>query len=300
MGGSAIAGDLLQALGFHEGRVPVYVVRGYELPSWVDPRTLVVTCSLSGDTEETLACYSQAKARGAKIVAVTTGGRLCKLAKSDGFPIVTFDYPPEPRAALGHGFIRLLALAGASGLLAVDENRISKAISSLEHLRSDVDYDVPEVRNPAKQLARRLHERLPLVIGADYLFPVARRWKTQLNENAKVWSFYEEIPELHHNTVVGLQLPRHVADRVYTVLLETPIQPERLTRRYDVTVELFERTGIACERLDLGGSEPLEAMLRAILYANFVSCYLAVLNGVSPGPVENIDWLKQRLATSSQ
>jgi glucose/mannose-6-phosphate isomerase len=296
MGGSAIAGDLLQALSFQEGRIPVTPVRGYEMPRWAGKRTLVIVCSHSGDTEETLASYARAKQQGAKLIAITTGGRLLTLATNDGFPVLQYEYPPEPRAALGHGFIRLLAIARAIGALDFEGKRIENAIASLEKQRLDLDYAVPESENPAKQLARRLYGRLPLIVGAGCFYPVARRWKTQLNENPEVWSFFDEMTELHHNTVVGLRLPEAVAQHVYAVLLESPIEPERMTRRYDVTVELFGRLGVTCERLDVGGSEPLEAMLRGVFYANFVSSYLTVLNGVAPGRVENIDWLKQRLA----
>ena len=89
----------------------------------------------------------------------------------------------------------------------IDPAEIDAAIASMKRLRRSLDGDVPEKANPAKQLARRLDGRLPYIVGAGYLFPVARRWKSQINENPEAWAIYDEVPELHHNTVVGLSMP---------------------------------------------------------------------------------------------
>ena len=296
MGGSAISGDFLQALAFREASAPVSVIRGYELPSWVSTNTLVIACSHSGDTEETLSAFEDALNRDAKVVVITTGGRIRKLAAARSLPMLTFDYPAEPRAALGHAFLRLIAVAKAAGVLDVSDQRIERAIASLEELRPLIDELTPTKDNPAKQIAQRAQGRLPLIEAAGYLIPAARRWKTQINENAKSWAIADELPEMHHNTVVGLDLPESVSSLVHAVVLEHAGMSESLQRRVHLTVRLLDRAGISHERLDVGGDEPLQAMLRAVYYANYISYYLAMLNNVRPWEINAIDRLKQDLA----
>jgi glucose/mannose-6-phosphate isomerase len=296
MGGSAIAGDFLQAIAFHEGGASVTVVRGYELPAWVGPGTLVIACSHSGNTEETLSAFRQAQNKFAGAVVVTTGGQLLEEAKAAEVPAFVYDYPPEPRSGFGHGFLRLFAIAEAAGVLHVLDDRVEKALDDLAALESQIEESRPEESNPAKQLARRLHNRLPLVIGGEVLAPAAKRWRTQVEENAKAYAISDELPEMHHNTVVGLELPQAVRDLVHGVLLELPRPSERMARRQDLTIELFRRSGVSIERFPIGGSDSLGAMLRAVYFGNLVSYYLALLNGVHPAPVAIIDWLKAQLA----
>ena len=296
MGGSAISGDFLQALAFGEASVPVSVIRGYELPNWVGADTLLIACSHSGDTEETLAAFEDALSREAKVVVITTGGRIRELAAARSLPLLTFDYPAEPRAALGHAFLRLIAVARAAGVLEVTDDRIYRAIDSIEQLRPLIDETTPTRINPAKQIAQRVHGRLPLIEAAGYLAPAARRWKTQINENAKSWAIADELPEMHHNTVVGLNLPESVSSLVHAIVLEHSGMSEPLRRRARLTVTLLDRAGISHERLEVGGDEPLQAILRAVYFANYVSYYLAMLNNVRPWETKAIDSLKQDLA----
>ncbi len=297
MGGSAIAGDFLQALCFRESNTPVSVVRGYDLPHWAGPRTLLIACSHSGNTEETLTDFNQAQQRGCKIVALTTGGRVKQMATDLGLPMLTYDFHPEPRSAFGHGFVRLLAVARAAGFLQVDSARVESAIAELEGMQSSLIETTAQASNPAKALAARLHTRLPYVIGGEFLAPVARRWKTQLNENADTWAIWEELPELHHNTVVGLAQPAAIATNIHAVILEHPALDERVHLRCQITAELFDRTHISYERLDVGGSEPMAAMLRAVYLGSMVSYYLALLNNVHPSEIDGIDYLKNRLSS---
>src|SRR5262249_8410673 len=123
----------------------------------------------------------------------------------------------------------------------------------------------------AKALAARIDGRLSLTIGSEFLAPVARRWKTQFNENGDTWAQWEELPELHHNTVVGLNQPEGVASAIHAIILEDPTLSDRMRLRCDVTAELFDNTGISYERLDIGGSEPLAAMLRGVYLGSMIS-----------------------------
>jgi len=222
MGGSAVAGDYFRALLSLESAVPVFNVRQYDLPPFVDEGTLVIASSFSGDTEETLSAFEQALATPARKLAITTGGRLLATARANGVRAFAFAYRGEPRAAIGWGLMPLLAVARKLGLMQGVERDVEEAVAALSALRDECAADTPSSQNPAKQLALRLHERLPVIYAAGPLVEVGRRWKTQLNESAKVWAFYEELPEAQHNAIVGLGLPRVVARAATVVLLEGP------------------------------------------------------------------------------
>ena len=178
MGGSAIAGDYFRALLSRASAVPVVNVRQYDLPPFVEERTLVIASSFSGDTEETLSAFGQALATPAQKLAITTGGRLLATARANGVPAFTFAYAGEPRAAIGWGLMLLLAVAEKLGLMQGVEREIDEAVGVLAALRDQWAAHVPIARNPAKQLALGLHERLPVIYAAGPLVEVARRWKT--------------------------------------------------------------------------------------------------------------------------
>jgi glucose/mannose-6-phosphate isomerase len=296
MGGSAIAADVLSALAYDQANVPITVVRGYTLPGWVDGRTLVVGSSHSGGTEETLTAFAQALEGPAKSMVITMGGRLLEMAKERRVPALTYSYAPEPRAAIGHGFMRLLGIMRSLGKLDVKEEDVSAALESMRSLRNKIREDVPESDNAAKQLARRLYGLMPLVIGAEFLGPVARRWRTQFNEYPDTFAMWDELPELNHNLVVGLSHPKQVFEQVRAIFLEHAALSPRVRLRYDATAHLFEQAGIHVDRVAFDDSPRLTAMLTAIYYGDYTSYYLAVLNRVRPMAVTNIDWLKDRLA----
>jgi glucose/mannose-6-phosphate isomerase len=296
MGGSAIGGDFLAALADLEGRAPVRGVRGYDLPAWVTDRCLVVACSHSGATEETLSAFGRARTAGSRLAVVTSGGRLLEEARAAGVPHLSYDFAGEPRNALGHTFLRLLAVANAADVLSVDGRRVEDAIAAMTALRNELHEGVPGDSNRAKRLARWLHGHTGLAVGAAFLAPTARRLATQVQEHADSLCFYDELPELDHNLVVGMRLPTAAIRDLRAVFLDHTALHPRVRLRYDLTVEVFQRAGAGCERVAVGGESPLAAMLRAALLGDFVSYYLALLNGVRPSETAPIDWIKSRLA----
>ncbi|MDX6630771.1 MAG: glucose/mannose-6-phosphate isomerase, partial [Gaiellales bacterium] len=202
MGGSAIGGALARAaLGDHASR-PIFVTRAYGLPTWTTPDTMVLCASYSGDTEETLACYESAGALGARRTVVTTGGRLGEMARADGVPVIPLPAGFQPRAAVAYMIVAALevaALCGAGPRLTAE---IDVAASHIEQLVSEWGPDAPE-DSLSKQIARGLHGTIPVVAGAGLTTPIAYRWKTQINENAKQPAFSHELPELDHNEIAG-------------------------------------------------------------------------------------------------
>ena len=296
MGGSAIAGDLLRSLAERRSRKAVFVCRGYEIPSLVDENTLVVASSYSGETEEILAAFSQALRGPAKKLVITTGGRLAGLAREYEIPAFLFDYKAEPRSALGYSLMPLLAVAEQVSVLQELEAEVAEAVTLMGELAQQLDSRVPAETNPAKQLAGRLQAKVPIVYGAESLTEVAHRWKTQFNENSKVWAFHEELPEAQHNAIVGYPLPREAIDRLHVVLLYHPLLHPRIILRYDTTKDALAAAGVQYDVVEVQGSGPLSQMLTGILYGDFVSYYLAILNAVSPSPVAAIAEVKRRLA----
>jgi glucose/mannose-6-phosphate isomerase len=294
MGGSAIAGDIFRALAL-AGPKPVHVVRGYDLPSFVGGDALVVACSHSGDTEETLSAFEQALGAGAKGVAITTGGRLCELAEARRVPTFVYEYEGEPRSALGHQLMALLALGQQAGLLATQDGAVGEAVRLLRAQREQIGFAVPADRNSAKQLAGRLYGRLPVVVGSGVLIEAARRWKTQFNENSKCWAIWEELPELDHNTIVGFGLTAEAVRQLHVVFVAHPALHPRMLRRYELTAEALSDTGVSSERVEALGEAPLAQALTAIYLGDFVSYYLGLLNGVEPSPVAPIAKLKAGL-----
>ncbi|HDQ71114.1 MAG TPA: bifunctional phosphoglucose/phosphomannose isomerase [Chloroflexi bacterium] len=297
MGGSAIGGALLQGLVAGACQVPITVVRGYRLPAFVQGEDyLVIGCSYSGNTEETLTAFGQALERGALSVAITTGGKLAARAEKHSAPVLRFDYDSQPRAALGYSFTLLLGLFARLGWIEDRSGEVAEAAEMMRMQQAEIGADTPVAHNVAKALAGELAGRLPVIYGAGFLAAVANRWKTQINENAKQWAFFETLPELNHNAVVGLGIPEAVRDRVTVVMLRSNHDHPRMQVRWDTTGDLLARESVATETFWGRGQSKLAQMLSLIHLGDYVSYYLAMLNEVDPTPVETIAYLKQRLA----
>lgn len=297
MGGSAIGGALLKRLVAHECPVSISVVRDYSLPAFAEgPRSLVVACSYSGNTEETLSCFRQALARQTQTLAVTTGGQLSNLAREAAAPVLQFDYRSQPRAAIGYSFVLLLGIAYHLSLVRDYSDDVAEAATVMETWQEDLRARVPTSDNAAKQLAKQISGNLPVVYGAGHLAAVANRWKTQLNENAKHWACFDVLPELNHNAVVGLGIPTLVRDHSLVLMLRSGRDPRPIQERWNVTAELLAREGVTAEQLHGRGRSALAEMLSLIHFGDYVSFYLAMCNQVDPTPVATIAFLKQRLS----
>lgn len=297
MGGSAIGGALLQGLVAGESGVPISVWCDYGLPAHVQgPDYLVVACSYSGNTEETLSTFREAVKRGTRTAAITTDGELAELAAGNGAALARFTYESEPRAALGFSFMQLLGVVSRAASLPDYSEHVDEAVQVMEAWQSEIGPEVRTQENAAKQLACRAEGKQLMALGAGPLGAVANRWKTQWNENAKQWAFFELLPELNHNSVCGFGIPDAVREHTLVVMLRSEDDHPRLQARWDATAELLAREGVAVERVYGRGHSRLAQMLSLIHFGDFVSFYLAVLNGVDPTPVDAIAFLKRRLA----
>src|SRR5271166_3307142 len=294
MGGSAIGGALARAaLGDHASR-PIFVTRAYGLPSWTTPDTMVLCASYSGETEETLACYESAGALGARRTVASTGGRLVEMARADGVPVIPLPGGFQPRAAVAYMIVAALEVAALCGAGQRLTSEIDVAASHIEQLVAEWGPDAPE-DSLAKEIARGLFGTTPVIAGAGLTTPIAYRWKTQINENAKQPAFWNELPELDHNELAGWEGAPDVG-RFSAVFLDDSDAHPRVKERMDLTERLIADNAVASFRVETRGQTAIERVISLVLLGDLVSIYLATLRGVDPGPVKVIDELKAALA----
>lgn len=297
MGGSAIGGDLAAALLADELKLPMSVHRDYGLPAYVGRDSLVIVSSYSGNTEESLSSLDEARKRGAKILAITTGGKLAELGRSAGYPLITFSYKARPRATLGYSLTLVLGALSRLGLVRDLSDDIDAALADLAKLEERVHEGAKT--NDAKRLAIELFGRVAFIYGAGVMGVMARRAKGQWNENSKSWAAFDVMPELNHNAVVGFPHPPIAKETIAVLLLRSDRDNPRHKLRFEVTRELLDRARIPHRTLQFTGRNLLSEVLQMVLFTDYVSFYIALLNGADPSPNDSIDYLKDRLAKGS-
>jgi glucose/mannose-6-phosphate isomerase len=294
MGGSAIGGALARAVLGDRASRPIVVSRGYALPAWTTPDTTVLCASYSGETEETLAAYEAAGALGAQRIVATTGGKLAAAARGDGVAVIPLPAGFQPRVAVAYSLVVALEVAGLCGAGDRLHSEIDVTAAHAEHLVAEWGPDGPDDALP-KQLARGLHGTVPQIAGAGLTAPIAYRWKTQINENAKTPCFCAELPELDHNEIAGWNGARELG-RFSAVFLDDSDLHPRIRQRIELTRGLIEADATATYRVESIGESRAERLISLVLLGDLISLYLAVLRGVDPSPVAMLDRLKNALA----
>lgn len=295
MGGSAVAGDVLRALYADRLGLPVIVVRAPELPEFCGPHTLVLVSSYSGDTTETLACFEEAVARGCRVIAVTSGGELGRLAAERDIARVQIPGSFMPRAALGYLAFGALGALETIGMIPSLGDDLDEAIGAMEALLEEAGPDVPVASNPAKSLALRIGERVPVIWGAEGIAAVAAaRWKTQCNENAKVPAFTAALPELDHNEVVGWSRGR--GEGFFLVALRHGGEHPDVAARFPLSMDIARSAGVETAEVWGSGRSAVSRLLTLVLHGDLVSTYLGIARGVDPTPIEAIVRLKEELS----
>jgi glucose/mannose-6-phosphate isomerase len=288
MGGSGIVGGLLgRLIG-----LPVSANRGYGLPP-VDGQSLVIGISYSGDTEETLSSVKVALERGARLLLISSDGELERLAEEHGLPLIKVPGGLQPRAALGYLLLPILRVLSEAGLFSEEE--LLRLPDLLQEIGAHWGCAVPLRDNLAKELARRLHGGVPLIYGVEGTTDVAAlRWKTQINENSKQPAFWNVIPELCHNEIVGFERA-DLLSNVRVILLRSDLDYQRNLTRLEIMKLFFKGRGVEYEEARAAGEGRLAQLLSLIYLGDFVSVYLALLNGVDPTLVRPIAEFKERL-----
>ena len=292
MGGSAIAGDLMLDLSAAIGGPPVMVVRDFRLPFTPNERTLAVICSYSGNTRETLSMYRQAIASPAHVVSITAGGELASLSQEHNIPTLQITAQSEPRSAVGYNLMLLLGILVKLRQPPFTGEVVEASVAAMRRQVNKIDISIPTTENPAKQLAQAMNGKLPIIYGGGFFQGIARRWKTQLNENAKVWAFFENIPELLHNSVEPFPALRSSGPELMALVLQPAAEADSLECSYRVVAKMLHRHEVPHRILTGSGAGPLAQVLSMLALGDYVSYYLALLRGIDPSPTPSIDEAK--------
>jgi glucose/mannose-6-phosphate isomerase len=296
LGGSAIGGDLLRSYLADEMKVPFIVNRGYAMPAFVGPKTLVIVSSYSGNTEESIAAHKDATKRKAKVLCISTGGETQKLAKKYRQPWVQIPGGLSPRAALGLSFFPLLVLLSKMGFVRSKDREIKETIAVLRDLSARYS-DPTAADNMTLQLATALKDRLPVVYSStDHLDAVNVRWRGQISENSKQLAHGHVLPEMNHNELVGWKCAPALLKQTHVIFLRDGGTHPRVRMREDITRQWIAPLAGGITEVPSVGRTLLARMFSLIHTGDWVTLYLAVLNGVDPEPVEPINYLKGELA----
>ena len=299
MGGSGVSGDVIRAIVEPRLAVPFRVIKTYgPLPEWVGRNTLVFAVSYSGSTEETVAALEEAHQRGARAIAISSGGPLADMAREYGLAHVRIPTGLQPRASLGYLTLPILAVLVQIGLVPDMQSDVDEAVQVLSDIASRCHRKRPQDENPAKQLARRLHGHIPVVYGGAGLGATAAyRFKCDLNEYGKTPAFWHELPELDHNEIVGWnQLSDVTKQNFVVVMLRDPADHERVQIRFEITRKLIEGNVAEVIEVPAEGQSPAARLLSLILITQLSAIYLGLGYEVDPGPVAVIQKLKSELA----
>lgn len=293
MGGSAVGGDMAKALYADRLGVPVEVVRGPALPAFAETKTLVVCTSYSGGTAETLSAFEEAVDRGCRVVAITSGGEMALRAEEASVPVVPVPGGLQPRAALGHLALGLLGSLEKMELIHPIGEEVAEAAAVLEELASSLGPTAEG--NLARGLAETLVNQTPVIWGAEGPAAVAAmRWKTQLNENAKVPAWWSSMSELDHNEIAAWL---DGSGRQHTIVaLRSKDEGTGISPRFPLSAAIARDAGATVVEVAAVGHSALARLLSLVTVGDLVSIYLAFLRGVDPTPVDAIMRLKRELA----
>lgn len=296
-GGSAAAGNLIAAFLFNELRLPFLVHQGYNVPRFVDERTLVFVVTHSGNTEETLSAYQQAVDRRARVIAITSGGKLQEWCRREGTPMLEVPGGLMPRVALGYLMVPILSLLDRLGLVAPKGRQVQEAVEVMAAMRSTIGSDAQTVANEAKQIAAKLVGKIPVVYGrSEFSEAVATRAKRQFAENAKLLGLANAVPALHHDEIVGWDAPPEVTRSLGLILLRDPDEAEKVRRRLEVTRSVLEPRAGFCTEVWARGEGRLARLMSLVYQLDYVTVYLALALGRDPTPVQIIDLLKREMS----
>lgn len=298
MGGSALGGHLIKQLYKNELTIPFDVVSHYELPGYVGQDTLVILSSYSGTTEETLEAASEAKAKNAKILVITSGGKLAELAKANNWPMylmeVTHNPCNQPRLAIGYAVVGMIMLLSQSGILpnhSADFEHIAKNLKSMI-----ADLTVESEASPAKTLAFAAYDKHIIFVAAEHLIGAAHIFNNQINENAKTLTSEWPLPEFNHHYMEALSYPKLAKDSTVFFLFNSPLYHPRIQKRVLITKDLLEQKGYEAHVLLATTETKLEQVFEIIQIGEFVAGYLPILYGIDPSNIPNVDFFKSEMS----
>ncbi len=296
LGGSAIGGDIVK--GYIEGEtgIPICVNRNYTLPRFAGKNSLVFAVSYSGNTEETLSAYTEAKKRNANTVVITSGGKIRELALKNNDILVALPKGYPPRCVLGYSFIPAIVMLTKLEIVKNKNLEIKEASRFLNILaKKSLLPGVKGRANISKTAARKIYGRFPVIYASSALESVTTRWRGQFAENAKTLSSSHVFPEMNHNEIVGWKDPASVLKKFTAIILRDSHDLTRIRKRMDITAAILKKSKFNVLEIKSEGKTFLERMLSLAYIGDFTSFYLSMLYGQDPTPVDRITYLKKQL-----
>lgn len=292
MGGSALPGVVLGS--WPQLTVPFEIVRGYDLPAYVGPDSLVISSSYSGNTEETLEALAQAEAKGAQIAVVAAGGKLADIARAKNYPLFEIPSGIQPRMATFYFVNAFVAILQPLGVTVADTAALQEVGAWLKPYVDGWGPTVPTSQNYAKQIALELMGKTPIIYSGPKLFPAANKWKIACNENAKNTAWANFYPEFNHNEFIGWS--SHPVDKPFAVVeIRSSLEHPRIQKRFKVSEKLLSGLRPSPLVVEPIGETLLQQLVWATALGDFVTIYLGLLNGVDPTPVGLVEKLKVEL-----
>jgi glucose/mannose-6-phosphate isomerase len=283
MGGSALPGEILKSYLYKKFKLPIIVNKNYDLPEYINQKTLLIVSSFSGNTEETIESMRQGNRKGCKIIAMSHAGKLEELAKKLNKTFIKLPSALQPRLAYGYSFFAILRILQNSGLITNQEKDVNELT---EKLNKDI------YKKKAFELSQKLKGKIPLIYSSERLYSVAYKWKINFNENAKIHAFCDFLPELNHNEMVGYT---KLNGDYYVLIIKDEYDLPGIKKRMKITKELIHLKKCPVLDLELSGSSDLVKIFSIIYLGDWTSYFLALENGIDPTPVDIIENFKKKL-----
>lgn len=299
MGGSALGARMVKSLMTEQFLIPFEIYTEYDIPKYANEDTLVIACSYSGNTEETLSSFNEAKEKGCEIFVITTGGKLAELAKTAGKKAYVFDpkYNPsgQPRMALGYSSSALLSFLNANGFISVSDEDVQNTLSEM---RENIEtFSNDDSSNPAKALAEEIANHVPIIIASEHLVGVAHATKNQLNESSKTFSAIFDIPELNHHLMEGLLKPDTNSETLRFIFFESSLYSEKVVKRYPLTKEVVEKNNVKTSLYKLKGKSKISQVYEVLAFGSFASYFLTKKYGINPMEIPWVDYFKSKISS---
>jgi glucose/mannose-6-phosphate isomerase len=290
MGGSAIAGDVLKTLFNQFSKIPIFTVRDYTLPEFVDSQTLIIVESYSGNTEETISTYKFGREKNGIILSISSNGEIEKLSINDNTPFIKIPSGMPPRCAFGYLFFPVYRLFVELNILPPLEEEI------FEKIKNWVNEFLPENEdNEAIKIAKKFYKKIPIIYSDNKFYPGILRWKTQIAENSKQFAFINELPEMNHNEIMSYYYPEFILRKIVVLFVISGMENVRIKKRIEITSKIISGKIKDVLTLKLKGDTIFEKLLYLIIFGDWVSYYLAILNKVDPTEIKEINILKDLL-----
>jgi len=299
MGGSGLGARVIESIFGLELKIPLIRINDYDLPDWVDEKTLVICSSYSGNTEEAVSTAKQAKTKKAKWMAIYAGGKLMEMAQKNKIPFYKIDpiYNPsnQPRMAIGYSIIGQLALVSKTGIISISEQDIDNITLAMKKVIEENNIKVSSEQNPAKKMAKKMFQKEIIIVPARHLKGAIHTFKNQMNENAKNLSHRHDIPELNHHLMEGLKFPKNNKQDLVFLFINSSLYPQRINQRFQITKDVVQKNNIKTLSWQATAKTKLSQTFEFIQFGAFVNFYLTMLYGIDPAPIPWVDYFKTKL-----